>query len=257
MTLNGGPLMLIVWGSGRQTGPVKRECLLAVLSNGMASLMGYEVGSDASESETTGHPASVDGVEFDIGRRLRDIRKRQRLTLDVLARHTGFTKGYLSKIERGRKVPPIASLARISRALGADVAELLQPLDDESSNSPASNHRLSVVRANERQHEIRGASSFGYDYQALAHKIVAKHMQPFIMTFPVQLLKEIYFEHDGEEMMFILSGMVELEVGGERATLSPGDCVYFDSSLPHRGRGVNGEAKALLVIYSPEGVSTG
>lgn len=192
-------------------------------------------------------------TEFDVGGRLHEIRKRRRLTLDALARETGFTKGYLSKIERGHKVPPIASLARISRALGANVADVLQPSRDGAEPS-ISSRKVSIVRAHERQQEIRGGSSFGYDYQALAHKMGSKHMQPFVFTFPVQLLKEVYFEHEGEEMIFILSGKVEFEAAGERVTLSPGDCVYFDSSLPHRGRGVNGEAKALVVIYNSDGI---
>ncbi len=195
--------------------------------------------------------ATVDAnMEFDVGGRLREIRKRRGLTLDALARETDFTKGYLSKIERGAKVPPIASLARISKALGADVADLLRAPREQP---PASSPRLSVVRANERQQEIRGASSFGYDYRALAHNMPSRHLQPFLLTFPVQLLKEVYFEHEGEEMIFVLSGTVEFEAAGERVILAPGDCMYFDSSLPHRGRGVNGEANALVVIYSPDG----
>jgi len=32
----------------------------------------------------------------------------------------------------------------------------------------------------------------------------------------------------------------------------PGDSVYFDSRLPHRGRGIEGEASALVVVYSPK-----
>lgn len=192
----------------------------------------------------------VDNV---VGQRLRQLRKQRRLTLDVLASQTGFTKGYLSKIERGRKVPPIASLARISQALAIELADLLQPgSESESPEQP----RISVVRSHERQRVVRGGSTFGYDYQALAHAITHKHMHPFIFTFPPHLLKEVHFEHEGEEMIFILSGTVEFEAGDTRVQLSPGDCVYFDASLPHRGRGINGEAKALVVIYTPEGQLT-
>lgn len=193
-------------------------------------------------------------MDLDFARRLREIRKQRNLTLDALAAQTGFTKGYLSKIERGINTPPIASLATISRALQIDMSELLSTSDDEDTES---SDRISVVRANERQEVIRGGSSFGYDYRALTHTMPAKHMEPFVFTFPSQVLKEVYFEHEGEELIFVLSGTVEFEVGERRFTLLPGDCIYFDSTLRHRGRSVSGEAKALVVIYSPGGGAGG
>ena len=53
--------------------------------------------------------------------------------------------------------------------------------------------------------------------------------------------------------MFILSGEVEFEatIDGRNKTwiLSPGDSVYFDSRTPHRGRSLDGESRALVVIY--------
>jgi mannose-6-phosphate isomerase-like protein (cupin superfamily) len=78
-----------------------------------------------------------------------------------------------------------------------------------------------------------------------------KHLEPFIFTFPQTLSHDVSFEHEGEEVIFILSGRVEFEVGKRKCTLGPGDAVLFDSSLPHRGRSLRGDAKALVVIYSP------
>jgi transcriptional regulator with XRE-family HTH domain len=184
-------------------------------------------------------------VELAIGRRLRKIRKMKDLTLDVLAAEIGLTKGYLSKVETGQKVPPIATLARVARALQTDVATLLQ---GDKGAEEAATTGISLIRANERHQVVRGGSAFGYDYQALAHHIGSKHMEPFIFTFPAQILREVFFEHEGEEMIFVLSGMVEFQIGKESYELTPGDCIYFDSAIPHRGRGVKGDAKALVVI---------
>ncbi len=37
----------------------------------------------------------------------------------------------------------------------------------------------------------------------------------------------------------------------ERHLLEEGDCIYFDSGIPHRGQCVGGrEAKVLVVIFS-------
>src|SRR5829696_139721 len=73
----------------------------------------HRVRADAGAQDA--HTANAP-VEFAIGSRLRKLRKMKGLTLDVLAAEIGLTKGYLSKVETGQKVPPIATLARVARA---------------------------------------------------------------------------------------------------------------------------------------------
>lgn len=185
--------------------------------------------------------------EEQIGPRLRGLRKSRGATLEALAARTGLTKGYLSKIENGKKLPPIATLSRISGALDADIAYFFQR--DEASEG--FDGRVSIVRAGERRQAIRGGSSFGYDYESVAHKMQNKAMEPFVFTFPARIEGDVFFEHEGEEMLFILNGSVEFAIANKTLVLVPGDCIYFDSSLPHRGRSLEGEAKALVVIYRP------
>ena len=181
-----------------------------------------------------------------IGPRLRRIRKRRGVTLEALASKTGLTKGYLSKIETGKKVPPIATLSRISRATDCEITYFFQ----ECHDNDGFDDRVSVVKANERRPVVRGGSTFGYDYKSIAHTLQSKAMDPFIFTFPAEIQGDTFFEHEGEELVFILSGTVAFEIAGREVALSPGDSVYFDSSLPHRGRSVDGTAQALVIIYS-------
>jgi len=183
-----------------------------------------------------------------IGMKVRNLRKTRGVTLDELAGRTGLTKGYLSKIENAKKVPPIETLSRISAALQAEIAYFFQKEDDEDNQDS----QISIVRAHERKPAIRGGASFGYSYESVAHKLRHKKMEPFVFTFPASVDEETYFSHAGEEMIFILSGMVEFEIEGECKVLSVGDCLYFDASLKHRGRAIDGEARALVVIHQPE-----
>ena len=166
----------------------------------------------------------------------------------VLAAKAGFTKGYLSKIENSKVIPPIGTLVKIAQVLDTDLADLF-----EAAPAQAANDAVSIVRSWERETAIRGGSSFGYDYVALAHKRHHKQMEPFVMVFPSRVDKDIRFEHQGEEFMFILSGKVEFEatIEGRNKTwiLSPGDSAYFDAEIPHRGRSLRGESRALVVIY--------
>ena len=184
-------------------------------------------------------------VEKLIGTRIAEKRAGLGITLERLAAATGFSKGYLSKIENSRKVPPIGSLSRIAAALRTDITELLH------TPAAALDGGLSVVRAGERRPVVRGGTAFGYDYVSLADNRRDKKMEPFLFTFPSQIDKYVFFEHDGEEFMFVLGGRVEWQAGSRKLVLEPGDSIYFDARLPHRGRSLEGEATALVVTYSP------
>jgi transcriptional regulator with XRE-family HTH domain len=202
-------------------------------------------------ADVDGHPAVS---QFDrLGERLRSMRQVHGLTLDTLAQRTKYSKGYLSRIENGKKVPPLATLARVANALGVQLGELLSPSDPQTRTEVSANAPFfEIVRADRREHVIRGASAFGYDYMSLADATAARHMQPFLFTFPAEIGKHVFFEHDGEEFLFILSGTVEWQVGHEKHTLETNDSVYFDARLPHRGRAIDGEAKAIVVLYVPD-----
>jgi transcriptional regulator with XRE-family HTH domain len=186
-------------------------------------------------------------IEVRLGKRIAALRAGVGFTLDRLAAQAGFTKGYLSKIENSKVIPPIGTLVKIAQVLGTDLSELFT---DEAATS---DEAISIVRSWERETVVRGGSSFGYDYVALAHKRHHKQMEPFVMVFPSKIDKDIRFEHEGEEFMFILQGKVELEaeIDGRTKTwiLSPGDSAYFDAEIPHRGRSLRGESRALVVIY--------
>jgi len=189
-----------------------------------------------------------ESIENLIGRRLKDLRKIRGITLDSLADMTGFTKGYLSKIENAKKVPPIETLSKISAALNTEISYFFQNDEELQTHDDA----YSIVRAQERKRVVRGGSSFGYDYESIAYKKVNKAIEPFIFTFPENLNTDKYFSHEGEEMLFILSGTVEFDIEGKIVILSPGDCVYMDSVIRHRGRALAGEATALVAIYQPD-----
>lgn len=186
-----------------------------------------------------------------IARHLKELRAIRGATLESLAAQTGFTKGYLSKIENGRKLPPIGTLSRIASALNTDIAYFFQKDDDIEDDDDS----FSIVRAQERKRIVRGGTSFGYDYESIAYKKIAKSMEPFVFTFPESFDDDTHFSHEGEELVFVLSGTVEFEVGGKSAILSPGDCIYMDAIVEHRGRAVGGEAKALVVIFQPNAES--
>jgi transcriptional regulator with XRE-family HTH domain len=167
------------------------------------------------------------------------------MTLARLAAATGLTKSYLSKIQNSRKLPPIATLSRIAQALGTGIGSFFGDILNQSEGA-------SVVRKSERLPVVRGGTAFGYDYVSLAHDRLVKRMEPFVFTFPSKIDRHVFFDHGGEEFVFILSGKVIFQVGDERWALVKGDSIYFDAAIPHRGWSVGRDATALVVIHSAQ-----
>ena len=64
--------------------------------------------------------------EKELGKRIQQQRTDRRLTLQDLAERTGYTKGYLSKIENSEKAPPVSTLINLAKALNISLSEILE-----------------------------------------------------------------------------------------------------------------------------------
>jgi len=183
-----------------------------------------------------------------ITKRLKEIRLNKKLTLDNLAKLTGFTKGYLSQIENASQPPPIYTLSRISYALGVDVTELF-----DRTPAVESYQEITISRRNHYKLHNRESTPYGYIFEDLAPLKKGKNMEPFFVTVGFDRKIDIQkdFRHDGEEFIYVLEGKLKLFFKGEGYILDEGDCVYFDADKPHSGMSLGDkEAKLLIVIYS-------
>jgi transcriptional regulator with XRE-family HTH domain len=61
-----------------------------------------------------------------LGREIREIRKRQKLTQGELAGKAGVSLLTISRLERGERDPHLGTLARVARGLGVPPFELLR-----------------------------------------------------------------------------------------------------------------------------------
>jgi transcriptional regulator with XRE-family HTH domain len=181
-----------------------------------------------------------------IGRRIRQLRIERGMTQEVLAKAAGLTKGYLSKIENSSNSPPVSTLISIAKALGVGIDAIFSEQGVETD--------FTVVRKGERQEVAHRGSSFGYSYEPLALKFPNRHMDPYVMTVPAGTGRTKGFSHKGEELLFALKGAQRLYIGEHVVDIDEGDCVYFNSSIPHSGESLDGgELVYLVVFFSPDG----
>jgi len=181
--------------------------------------------------------------EKQIGKNIQKIRIQSTISQERLAELSGLTKGYISKIEKSDKAPPLSTLSKIAHALNVDITFLMA----ENLELPE-DVNLCVVRNGEGK-KISSATLGGYHYEALAYKKTGKNMEPFILM-PAFDEKAIFI-HDGEEFMYTLEGIHEFIYNNKKYILHEGDSVYFDSRIPHTGRSISKKrAKILAVMYS-------
>jgi transcriptional regulator with XRE-family HTH domain len=179
-----------------------------------------------------------------ITKSIRNARLSRRISLEKLSELSGLSPGYLSKVERSEKAPPISTLSKIAFALDLDLPDLLKEDTEVLEDAP-----LAVVRKDKRKIVKTRGSLYGYQYEALAYNKRGKNMEAFIISPAFD--EKTTFKHDGEEFMYVLDGVHEFMYGGKRYILRKGDSIYYDSRIPHSGRSLGKKrAKILGVMYS-------
>jgi transcriptional regulator with XRE-family HTH domain len=185
-----------------------------------------------------------------LGPKIRKLRHRRSLTLQEVSELSGLSKSLLSQIENEASAPPIHTLARIARALGVKISYFFR----EKSNA----QRISLMRRHARQETVRlphnRPERLGYRYIPLAHPTINQHMEPFWVQFkPREEKNGTYYQHPGEEFLYVQEGRLEFEGADQTIIVEPGDSLYFESSMPHMVRNIGEKtASALAVLYTPD-----
>ncbi|MBC7359689.1 MAG: cupin domain-containing protein [Desulfacinum sp.] len=185
---------------------------------------------------------------LNLGAKVRDLRQKFRYTVQDLAAKTGLDKELLDQIEADKVVPPVATLLKLAKAFHVGLAYFFQ---DELTGQ-----KISITRKNERTrlerrpHHREGEVT--YIYETLENKKPEKHMEPFLVEFPVMDTAEMVFvSHEGEEFLYLMEGRLEFRTVDRVEVLEPGDSIYFDSDISHSFRCIGeSPAKAVVVVWS-------
>ena len=89
-----------------------------------------------------------------------------------------------------------------------------------------------------------------YKYEALASGFRDRKADPFIVTVePAPTDAPMHLNsHEGQEMNYVLEGRLLLSLSGKELVLNIGDSLYFDSSLPHGMKALDGRPVRFLAI---------
>jgi transcriptional regulator with XRE-family HTH domain len=189
-------------------------------------------------------------LEVAIGRQVRELRKRQRMTGADLAGKTGLSVGMLSKIENGVISPSLNTISTLANALGVPIIQLFAGYEEERG--------CMHVKAGQGAEIEREGTRAGHQYNLLGH-IGSNNsgvvVEPYLITLTDESERFPTFQHEGIEMLYILDGSVNYRHGDRLYLLEPGDSLLFDADAPHGPEEILGlPLRYLSIITYPQAI---
>ena len=175
---------------------------------------------------------------MDIGKKLRELRKQNDLTLEDLASRSELTKGFLSQVERNLTAPSIATLEDILEALGSNLSEFFHEEEEKQI--------------------VFGADDFfvdekeDYQVEWIIPNAQKNTMEPILVDLGEDGRTYELLPHQGEEFGYVLKGNITIVRGGKKYKVKAHETFYMDGAKSHYlyNHG-NSPAKILWITTPP------
>lgn len=187
-------------------------------------------------------------LEAAIGRQVRSLRKRQRMTGSDLAGQAGLSVGMLSKIENGVISPSLATIQTLAHALSVPLVQLFSGYEEDRG--------CMHVKAGDGVEIDRAGTRAGHQYNLLGHigsNASGVVVEPYLITLSDASDQFPTFQHEGIEYLYMLEGQVRYRHAERLYLLQPGDSLVFDADAPHGPEDlIELPARYLSIISYPQ-----
>jgi transcriptional regulator with XRE-family HTH domain len=186
-----------------------------------------------------------------IGEKIKGLREMKNLSIEDVAERSGLSVQQITRIEKNEEFPSLAPLIKIARVLGVRLGTFL---DDQQELGPVICRKKSMDdREGIRFSNNAKIAHRNMSYYALSQDKSGRHMEPFLIDVqPAEQADFVLSTHEGEEFIFVMEGVIEINYGKEVHLLEKGDSIYYDSIVAHHVHAGNEyPAKILAVVYTP------
>jgi transcriptional regulator with XRE-family HTH domain len=179
-------------------------------------------------------------MSIDVGSHLKAVRIMYGLSQRELAKRAGVTNGTISLIEQNRVSPSISSLKKVLDGIPMSLAEFFT-LDLHIDPQ--------VFFGKD---ELTDIGDGDISYRLVAAKRPNRALAVMHERYAAGAdTGDDMLSHKGEEGGIVLSGRIEMTVGGQTRILEPGDAYYFLSTVPHRFRNPGSDACEIISACTP------
>jgi transcriptional regulator with XRE-family HTH domain len=184
-----------------------------------------------------------------LGERIKKLRLKRSMGLVELGRKTGLSASFLSQLETGRVVPTLRNLARIALVFEKDLAYFFDSGEQR------------VFRVQRKRDRVRlpvGGLTPDYIAESFGILIPEGGLRPCMAEFLPNAdgqERNPFHPHiyPGVEMVYVLSGCLDIQRRGEAHTLHPRDVLYIsgETQRTYRAHGTK-PAQALIISFDSE-----
>ena len=168
--------------------------------------------------------------------------RQGRYTVQQLAAAASVSAGLVSQLERGIGNPSLKTLQAIANALDLRIGDLVE------AASPKDVRPMLVRRSERARLQV---SNGGPVYELLTPNLRGK-LEVLETSLPPGFSnREEPFQHDGEELVVVLEGSVDVAVGEILGTLDVGDAITYDSAMPHWWENNTDQPATVLGVVTP------
>ncbi|MGE5221633.1 MAG: helix-turn-helix domain-containing protein [Omnitrophica WOR_2 bacterium] len=171
-----------------------------------------------------------------IGRRLKDLRKRAKMTLYTLAEVSGLSPSYLCKLEAAKVGVSVANLRKIASALSVDITTLIS--EEEVINSW-------VTRAGFRNH-------FALENGAISEQLIPAvtdfGLSSSLYTCQPGFKSNAMATHRGDDFEFVVKGSFKFNLDGQDYILKQGDSISNPANTVYHWENIGDEEGILLIV---------
>ncbi len=176
---------------------------------------------------------------MNIGTLIRRARKEQKLTLKTVAEKASISEGFLSQVENDVNSPSVDTLVRICNAIGIDAGNLITQANQQE--------KIIIIRKSE------------WDDIELSHTgFVTRRFFPpdtrtvidssVLVVEPGKSIPARKNIKNGQELLCVLKGSIELMLSDEKYSLVEGDSVHFLSN-PVNQKITNNSTNISFVLW--------
>ncbi len=181
-----------------------------------------------------------------LGERIKKLRLKRSMGLVDLGRKAGLSASFLSQLETGRVVPTLRNLARIALVFDKDLSHFFDSSEKRIFRVQRKKDRVRLPIGNPTPDYI--AESFGI-------LIPEGGLRPCMAEFFPGEDRNAFHpkQYPGVEMVYVLSGQIEVQRKGEPHQLAARDVLYVSGETPRTYRCIGTEpAQALIISFDAE-----
>ena len=178
-----------------------------------------------------------------VGKKLKEIRLKQNLTIQALAEKSQVSANMISRIERGLTIPSVEILMRLATVFDKSINYFVEDV--------STSHEVVHTCPGGRDKTV-------YDDEDNMHteSFTSGLRDPQFMSFFCTIQKggksgEKNMYHPGDELIYMLKGCLKMTIVDKVYILETGDSLCFKSHLPHRWENIGDDTAQVIWTLSP------